>query len=409
MSIRLKLALLAAISVTALLILFGTQYANLNELATSYAGMHDGTANQAFLDRMAAMQRTALAEFVVLLLITLGMIGWIAMGIGKGIQRLTCTMVQAVKQNDLTRKAPVVGKDELAEMARSYNTLLDAFSKALDELRQASGDLERATAETAEISQQLDQAVERQHDEMSQVATAMNEMSATVQEVARNASEAANAAQEANAEAQESHGIVSENKSSINALANEVHNTADHLAQLSSESENIVSMLNVIRGIAEQTNLLALNAAIEAARAGEQGRGFAVVADEVRTLAQRSQESTAEIEEVVNRLLARIQDAVSAMDLGQAKAAESVQHAEAVTQSLQRIQQAIATISDMNLQIASAAEEQGAVAEEINRNIINIAEGTEISRENAARARQSSELLNQLSARISQLIARFNG
>ncbi len=409
MSIRLKLALLAAISTTALLILFATLYADMNELATSYVSLHDGKTSQEYLDRLATMQRTAMVEFVLLLLITLGVIGWIATGIGNGIRRLTGTMVQAVKQNDLTRKAPVAGKDELAEMARSYNTLLDAFSKALDELRQASNDLEHATQDTADISRALDEAVERQHDEMSQVATAMNEMSATVQEVARNAGEAANAAQLANEEAQGSQGIVSENKSSINALANEVHNTADHLAQLSSESENIVSMLNVIRGIAEQTNLLALNAAIEAARAGEQGRGFAVVADEVRTLAQRSQESTAEIEEVVNRLLARIQDAVSAMDLGQAKAAESVQHAEAVTQSLQRIQQAIATISDMNLQIASAAEEQSAVAEEINRNIINIAEGTEISRENAARARQSSELLNQLSARISQLIARFNG
>ncbi|RMG59954.1 MAG: methyl-accepting chemotaxis protein [Gammaproteobacteria bacterium] len=412
MTIRLKLVLLAIVTLLAMALLTGSTYTGLGDLASTYHELTSGAVAKSgeanFVEHIHVMRRNTLIEFAVLGVIALGLIAWIALGIDKGIHRLSVTMQSAIRDNDLTRQAPVSGKDELAEVAKSYNTVVKTLSQTIQELRNTGTELDRAAQETHEVVTALDSAVERQHDEMSQVATAMNEMSATVQEVARNASEAANAAQLANEEAQGSQGIVSENKSSINALANEVHNTADHLAQLSSESENIVSMLNVIRGIAEQTNLLALNAAIEAARAGEQGRGFAVVADEVRTLAQRSQESTAEIEEVVNRLLARIQDAVSAMELGQTKASESVQHAEAVTQSLQRIQQAIATISDMNLQIASAAEEQGAVAEEINRNIINLAEGTEINRENAARARQSSETLNRLAERIAQLIRKFN-
>ncbi len=213
-----------------------------------------------------------------------------------------------------------------------------------------------------------------QKDEVDKVATAMTEMSATVHEVARNATEAAEAAQRADEETSKGKSVVSQAIEAIDLLANEVNDAAQVIHRLEQDSDEIGAVLDVIRGIAEQTNLLALNAAIEAARAGEQGRGFAVVADEVRTLAQRTQQSTQEIQNMIERLQSGAQDAVKAMEQGRSRAQVGVEQAAEAGTSLETIAQAVGTISDMNTQIATAAEEQSVVAEEINLNIVAISD-----------------------------------
>ena len=215
-------------------------------------------------------------------------------------------------------------------------------------------------------------SVDSQMHEVEMVATAMTEMSASVQEVASNASVAADAVRETDAKASEGSVVVTETVNIINELAREVQHSSGVIQTLENECGNVGSVLEVIREIAEQTNLLALNAAIEAARAGEQGRGFAVVADEVRTLATRTQDSTREIQEIIQRLQAGSQDAVKAMDESCGKADQGVSHVQQVGSSLGDIKKMIEGVMDMNVQIASAVEEQSCVSEEISQNVERI-------------------------------------
>jgi methyl-accepting chemotaxis protein len=202
-------------------------------------------------------------------------------------------------------------------------------------------------------------------------------MSNTVQEIARNAARAAESADQADKEALQSKQVVTQTKLAINELATEVEKATQVIHQLEAESDNIGTILDVIRDIADQTNLLALNAAIEAARAGEQGRGFAVVADEVRSLASRTQDSTQQIKTMIERLQTGANNAVAVMETGRAQAQRSVQQATQAEGSLEVITKAVGTINEMNMQIASAAEEQNSVSSEINRNIHNIGQVTE--------------------------------
>ncbi|NIA02649.1 MAG: methyl-accepting chemotaxis protein, partial [Planctomycetia bacterium] len=249
--------------------------------------------------------------------------------------------------------------------------------------------------------------VDKQQAETGQVATAMNEMTTTVQEVACNATQTAEAANKANTETDSGRQIVTKTIESITELASEVETAAITIQQLESDSENIDSVVDVIRGISEQTNLLALNAAIEAARAGEQGRGFAVVADEVRTLASRTQESTLEIQSMIESLQTGAARAVEVMEQGRNKAQGSVENAARAGESLNVITSTVATISDMNTQIASAAEEQTAVAEEINRNIANISLLGDQTSEGARQTAASSEEMAQLAVQLQGLVGQF--
>jgi len=226
-----------------------------------------------------------------------------ATGIIKPIQSLSQIMDHVSNHNDLTLRAEHKDrKDEISNMAQHFNKMMQEFHAMLTRVYDSASQLSSSSSQLNSASQDTNERVSRQNNETEQVATAINEMTATVQEVAQHAADAADASRSADEEAHKGKNVVSANLASIRKLADEVNNTASTLNQLSSDSENIGTVLNVIRDIAEQTNLLALNAAIEAARAGEQGRGFAVVADEVRTLAQRSQQSTQEIEEIVTRL-----------------------------------------------------------------------------------------------------------
>jgi methyl-accepting chemotaxis protein len=294
---------------------------------------------------------------------------------------------------DLTTRLEGKGKTEFAWVAASFNTFVKKIVKTITIINDASEKVASASHNLAQITKSTEQGIERQLTETTQVATAMEEMTATVQEVARNAVSASDAASTADTEADTGKSIVTQAVDQINQLASEVENAANVIHELENDSNSIGEVLSVIQGIAEQTNLLALNAAIEAARAGEQGRGFAVVADEVRTLASRTQNSTLEIQQTIERLQNRAKQAVSVMDNGRRQAASSVEQAASAGESITTISERIDIINDMNNQIAGAAEEQSAVAEEINRNINNINSATN---ETSIGARDSSKACKEL-------------
>ncbi len=271
-----------------------------------------------------------------------------------------------------------------------------------------SNDLSFTAADIFSSMEKAENSIARQQQETDQVATAMNEMTATVEEVARSAAEASGAAQSALEASNEGLSIAQVAREDIQILVEKVGNASEVISRLEEESSNIGVVLDVIKNIAEQTNLLALNAAIEAARAGEQGRGFAVVADEVRTLASRTQESTQEIEEMISRLQAGVRDSVAVMQVAVDRGQEGSEQVGRTLSALDTILQAVNTMSDMNSQIATAAEEQTAVANEINQNIVNINEQGVTTAADAEAARKACEKLADFSNRLQDLLQRLD-
>ncbi|CAG8868131.1 Methyl-accepting chemotaxis protein McpS [Pseudomonas fluorescens] len=319
--------------------------------------------------------------------------------------RETLEVVEKIAAGDLTHDVRVTRRDELGVLqqgiARMGTTLRDLISGIRDGVTQIAS----AAEELSAVTEQTSAGVNSQKDETDQVATAMHEMATTVQEVARNAEQASQAATEADGQARTGDRVVGEAISQIERLAQEVKRSTEAMELLQQESQKIGSVMDVIKSVAEQTNLLALNAAIEAARAGEAGRGFAVVADEVRGLAQRTQKSTEEIEELVASLQNGTQQVANVMLGSRTLTDSSVELTRKAGASLESITRTVSNIQSMNQQIAAAAEQQSAVAEEITRSILNVRDVSEqtsaASEETAASSVELARLGNQLQTMVS--------
>jgi methyl-accepting chemotaxis protein len=319
-------------------------------------------------------------------------------------------MVQASRSladGDLKVFVENTGPDELGQLGIAFNEMAQCFHDIILKLIESTSRLSESAAHMSTITQQTSSGVRSQKTDTNAVASAMTEMSATVQEVSSNASYASNFAGDANSQAREGKAVVSETIESISLLAKKVEDAAQVILQLEKHSVSIGVVIDVIRTIAEQTNLLALNAAIEAARAGEQGRGFAVVADEVRSLAQRTQTSVAEIEQIIESVQNGARESVSVMVEGQESANASVELASKAGMSLDSITQAIASISDMTVQIANAVKEQSIVTEDMNNKIVKI---NDVAGETAIGAEQTaneSEKLAAISQELGEIVQQF--
>ncbi len=338
-----------------------------------------------------------------------GLIAWMT------TTMITCPLKNAVKamdeisegDGDLTRRLDVNGKDEIAHLATAFNTFAGKIHNLVVEVSSSTSQLAAASEELSLITHETTNGVVSQQSDIDQVATAINELAATVQEVNNNAQSAASAADQANVHTQDGSKVVKTSITGIGNLAQEIEQASTVIHQLEQDTDAIGEVLAVIRGIADQTNLLALNAAIEAARAGEQGRGFAVVADEVRTLASRTQESTQEIQQTIEQLQSGARNAVQAMDTSREMAESSVSQASQTGQALDEITTAVSTINDMNSMIASASNEQSAVTEEINQNVVNITQVAEQTASSAEQIDSSSKELAHLSSQLQSLVGQF--
>ena len=310
-------------------------------------------------------------------------------------------------EGDLTRRLSVTADNEIGSLAKDFNRFVDKIQLLVQQVVGSMGSMSELIQDLVDVAQNTSQGVQAQGQETEQVAAAINEMSATSQDVSKNAGSAAISASSADKEAIEAKAVVAITIDSIGLLANEIENGVQVINDLEVDVDNITSMVGVIQGIAEQTNLLALNAAIEAARAGEQGRGFAVVADEVRSLASKTQSTTEEIQEMITRLQNGAQSAVTVMQSSKEKGASTVQEVNKTDKSLEDIVLAVSTINDMNTQIASAAGEQTLAIDEISRSITNIADVADQTASGAQNTENSCVRLAELAQQISQQLGQF--
>ena len=326
-------------------------------------------------------------------------------GITRPLARVN-EMLNIVASGDLSMKLDESGNDEFAQLSRNCNLLIDSLRNLIESIVNRSAQLAAAAEQTSAVTAQSTTAIEEQRNQVEQAASATTEMSSTAQSVLASANDALSEIKHADDEAERVKVISARNRQTIELLASEVDSASQVINQLQQDSASIGGILDVIRGIAEQTNLLALNAAIEAARAGEQGRGFAVVADEVRTLASRTQESTSEIQTMIEALQTGAGKAVTVMDAGKAKASDCVSQSEEADQALEVITHAVHEAFDRSTQIATAAEEQSVVAHEISENlesIVTIAEQTTAgSQQTAASSSEVARLAEELQQSVQE-------
>ncbi|MEO1751470.1 methyl-accepting chemotaxis protein [Thiofaba sp. EF100] len=361
----------------------------------------DAEASKSFL-RTVQIVATGLVTVIGQLLFFL-----IAQGIRHPVNLLRGTIREIEQDGDLRRRVKYDHADELGTVAHSLNAMLGKFQESMVRVSSSANALRQSSQEVERTAEQVLRSTNQQEAEISQVAAAMHEMAASIQEVAQNAQHAAQNTSTAETQAMNGRQVVSQSAESIQTLAGEIEQAAQVIRQLEQDGNRIGMVVDVIRGIAEQTNLLALNAAIEAARAGEQGRGFAVVADEVRNLASKTQASTQEIQQMIESLQLRTGEAAEVMQAGQARARESVEQAQQAGEALVAITEAIERINDMTTQIAHATEQQSEVAEEISRSVTNISGLAHGATQEVQSTVRGSEELARLAESLQGLVRQF--
>jgi|GEM_PF-1050264 len=327
--------------------------------------------------------------------------------IRRPLDHLRSTIREIEVDSDLRRRVKHFSSDEMGVVAHSLNAMMDKFQESMVRVASSANALAQSSSGVATTANQVLRSTHQQEAEISQVAAAMHEMAASIQEVAQNARHAAESTSTAEVRAMNGREVVSQSGNAIQSLAGEIEQAADVIHQLENDGNRIGMVVEVIRGIAEQTNLLALNAAIEAARAGEQGRGFAVVADEVRNLASKTQASTQEIQSMIEGLQLRTHQAASVMQIGQERARVSVEHSIRAGEALLAITQAIKSINDMTSQIAHATVQQSQVAEEISRSVTNISTLSHGAADDVKQAVGSSAELAKYADNLQGLVRQF--
>jgi methyl-accepting chemotaxis protein len=355
-------------------------------------------------------QRSALAFMAGVALVSVAVGSLLALALTRSITgplRRAVRAARGIAEGDLTFHLEVDRRDEVGQLLAAFEAMTGRLRAALQAIGGAAGRVASAADQLSAITAESRRAIQQEELRIDQVATAVNQMSATVHEVARNAQGAAEAATDSDRSAADGKAVVGAAVQAIHALAAGVEQASGVIQALHGDTEDVAAILDTIRGIAEQTNLLALNAAIEAARAGEQGRGFAVVADEVRALASRSRDATGQIQQVIAKLQAAAEGAVAVMQDGRGQAARSVEQASAAGTALEAIAARVAAIRDMNAQIASAAEEQTAVAADIDRNVTEISQIAQQTTAAAERTAGAAEDLARLADELRSETGRF--
>ncbi|MEE4888031.1 methyl-accepting chemotaxis protein [Pseudomonas alliivorans] len=324
-----------------------------------------------------------------------------------GPMSVSLKLAEDIAEGDLTRHLEVTGRDEASRLMQALNQMSGKLRSTIQDISGASTQLSTAAVEMTSITESADRTLQQQNSEIEQAATAVNEMSAAVEEVARNATSTSQAAQQSSASADLGNSRVAETLTAMQALTGLVEGSSAQVLALAGQAQDISKVLSVIRGIAEQTNLLALNAAIEAARAGEQGRGFAVVADEVRALAHRTQTSTQEIEQMISAIQAGSSATVESMQKSTQEVHSTRKTAEDAGQSLRQIANSVLEINERNLQIATASEQQAHVARDVDRSLVSIRDLAMQSSEGTRQTLIASNELSQLAVNLNDLVLRF--
>jgi methyl-accepting chemotaxis protein len=360
--------------------------------------------------RAAEHEHAAFRVLSLLLLISVPLgvsVSWL---LSSNIARRVCDNVKVLEiiaSGDLSKAVVVSGRDEIGKLQQAAASMQGHLRQMISHISDTTAQLSTAADEVSVVTAQTSTNIQQQQVETEQITTAMTEMSATVREVALNIGNTSTAASEANAEAENGSVMVKKAVHGVHRLGDQIERSAEVISEVERDSKNIYTVLEVIQSVAEQTNLLALNAAIEAARAGEQGRGFAVVADEVRTLAGRTQESTTEINQMIDNLQHNSVNAVKAMEESRQHAKGVVEQAENADSALNAISEAVSQIDQMSSQIATAAEEQSTVTDEISRNIEHI---NTMATQNATGSQQTSaagEELSRMASSLQKLVKEF--
>ena len=368
-------------------------------------------AQLAIINQSAADQYSSAFNWVVGLLIIASLLTMLfAWLLTKSITQpiaLALEAAETIAEGNLTRPIKVDGTDEAGRLLLAMQKMQEKLRDTLMRISGSATQLASAAEELNAVTDESARGLAQQDNEIEQAATAVNEMTSAVEEVARNAVSTSEASKNATASAGDGRDLVHETVNAIERMSGDVQSTADLIGNLAEESRDIGKVLDVIRGLADQTNLLALNAAIEAARAGEAGRGFAVVADEVRALAHRTQQSTSEIERMVGSIQGGTQKAVSSMRNSTDRAESTLNIAKGAGLALETINTAVIEINERNLVIAAAAEEQAAVAREVDRNLVNIRDLSTQSSNGAAQTSAASGELTRLAVDLNSMVSRF--